>query len=431
MYSQSSYKQTEIGRIPKDWEVSKVEKVFSVVTGTTPSTRENKYWVGTINWITPSDLSKLNGKTKIKDSERKITHEALRETNLSLLPKDSIILSTRAPVGYVAMLEESATFNQGCKGLIPKKSNEIAAPFFCYYLLNQKKILQNLSSGSTFKELSKERLQTFTIPVPPLSEQKKIAEILSTVDWAIEKVGEAIEKTQRLKKGLMQELLTKGIGHKEFKETEIRRIPKDWNVVRISDIADVKGGKRLPKGQKLINSKTPYPYIRVLDFKNMGVDVSNVQFLLPETHKSIKQYIISSNDVYISIAGTVGIVGLIPPELDNANLTENAAKLCNLRNITKEFLAYFLNSNIGQNQISVYLGKAQQPKLALFRIEKIKVSLPPIPEQQKIADILGTVDERLELLRKRKERLERTKKGLMNDLLTGKVRVTKLIVKEA
>ena len=221
----------------------------------------------------------------------------------------------------------------------------------------------------------------------------------------------------------MQELLTNGIGHKEFKDTEIRRIPKDWNVVRISDIADVKGGKRLPKGQKLINSETPYPYIRVLDFKNMGVDVSNIQFLLPETHKSIKQYIISSDDVYISIAGTVGVVGLIPFELDNANLTENAAKLCNLRDVNKEFLAYVLNSSIGQSQISSYLGKAQQPKLALFRIEKIKLPLPPLSEEQKIAEVLSAVDERLELLRKRKERLERVKKGLMNDLLTGRKRV--------
>jgi type I restriction enzyme S subunit len=343
--------------------------------------------------------------------------------------KNDVLISVRAPVGDVNISLSKVCIGRGLAS-IRCNSEKTSHLFLFYYLKYIGKTFESISAGSTFKAIRKNELDQLEIRLPPAPEQKKIAEILSTVDQAIEKVGEAIEKTQKLKKGLMQELLTKGIGQKEFKDTEIGKIPKDWKVARISDIADVKGGKRLPKGQKLVNSKTSYPYIRVLDFKDMGVDVSNIQFLLPETHKSIRQYIISSNDVYISIAGTVGIVGLIPLELDNANLTENAAKLCNLRDITKEFLAYVLSSSIGQSQISVYLGKAQQPKLALFRIQKIKLPLPSLTEQQKIAEILSTVDERLELLRNRKERLKRTKKGLMNDLLTGRKRVRKSIEEE-
>ena len=277
--------------------------------------------------------------------------------------------------------------------------------------------------GQLKKGLNAKVLGNIALSLPPLPEQKKIAEILSTVNQGIEKVDEAIKKTKRLKNGLMQELLTKGIGHKEFKDTEIGRMPKEWKLEKISDIAEVKGGKRLPKGHQLVDFKTPYPYIRVVDFRNMGVNTGDIKFLLPETQRLIKQYTISSKDVYISIAGTVGISGLIPSELDGANLTENSAKFCNLRDIIKEYLAYILNSPIGQNQISAYIGKAQQPKLALFRIEKVKVPLPLLQEQQKIAEILSSVDERLELLRKRKERLERVKKGLMNDLLTGRKRV--------
>jgi len=195
------FKDTEIGRIPKEWEVKKVIDLFKVETGTTPSTKQKEYWDGGhINWITPADMSKLNGKIYIKDSERKITEKGLKETNLTLMSTGSIIISTRAPVGYVAIIEGNATFNQGCKGLIPKNTNEINPEFYTYYLLSKKTTLEHSSGGSTFKELSKNTLEKFKVPLPPLPEQQKIAEILSTVDKRLELLRE--------KKGLMNDLLT-------------------------------------------------------------------------------------------------------------------------------------------------------------------------------------------------------------------------------
>lgn len=202
------FKETEIGRIPKDWATQKVKDLLSVETGTTPSTKQREYWdKGKINWITPSDLSKLNG-IGIKSSERKITEKALKENNLNLLPKNSILISTRAPVGYVTILEEEATFNQGCKGLIKKETQKIFSKFFCYYLLNNSQKLQNLSSGSTFKELSKDRLENLYLPLPSLSEQKRIAEILGSVERRLEALRNKKEKFEKVKKGLMEDLLT-------------------------------------------------------------------------------------------------------------------------------------------------------------------------------------------------------------------------------
>ena len=205
----TEYKQTPIGTTPKEWEVKKASDLFVVETGTTPSTREPNYWNGgTVNWITPTDLSKLNGKIHIKNSERKITEKALKETSLAVMPKGSLVISTRAPVGYVAVLEEPATFNQGCKGLIPKSHDEILSEFYCYYLLNKKQMLENLSSGSTFKELSKERLQNFDMPYPSLTEQKRIAELLLTVDKKTELERNEKARLERIKRGFMDLLLT-------------------------------------------------------------------------------------------------------------------------------------------------------------------------------------------------------------------------------
>ncbi|RLG23131.1 restriction endonuclease subunit S, partial [Methanosarcinales archaeon] len=194
------YKETPIGKIPKQWEVKKIDDLFKVETGTTPSTKEPQYWnEGNINWFTPVDLSKLNEKILIKESIRKITQKALKECNLTLMPRGSIILSTRAPVGYVAVLGKEGTFNQGCKGLLPKKEKRIYPFFYAYYLLLQKQRLENLSGGSTFKELSKNMLEKFKVPYPQLKEQQKIAEILSTVDKKLELERSRKARLERIK----------------------------------------------------------------------------------------------------------------------------------------------------------------------------------------------------------------------------------------
>ena len=126
-------KQTQI-MIPKEWKVKRIVDLFKIKTGTTPSTKQKEYWNnGHINWITPADMSKLNGKLFIGISERKITEKGLKETNLTLMPNRSIIISTRAPVGYVAIIEGNATFNQGCKGLIPKSIKEINPIFYTFW----------------------------------------------------------------------------------------------------------------------------------------------------------------------------------------------------------------------------------------------------------------------------------------------------------
>jgi len=203
------FKETEIGKIPKEWEIRKIVDLFKVKTGTTPSTEQKEYWNnGHINWITPADMSKLNGKLFIENSERKITEKGLRETNLTLMPNGSIIISTRAPVGYVAVVKDKTTFNQGCKGLIPKSIKGINLIFYTYYLLSRKSFLEHSSSGSTFKELSKRALEDFIVPLPPFPEQRKIAEILSTIDERIQLLKEKRNKLKRIKKGLMNDLLT-------------------------------------------------------------------------------------------------------------------------------------------------------------------------------------------------------------------------------
>lgn len=187
----------------------KLIDIFNIETGTTPSTKHPVYWAnGSVNWLTPSDLSKLTYHMYVGESERKITPKAVKDANLIVMPPEAIIISTRAPVGYVAVLKEESAFNQGCKGLIPKQYNTIIPSFYAYYLICQKKTLNNMSSGSTFKELTKDTLANLTIPFPSISEQKKFVEILQSYDAKIDNEMSQKSRLEKLKRQLMSDLLT-------------------------------------------------------------------------------------------------------------------------------------------------------------------------------------------------------------------------------
>jgi len=186
-----------------------------------------------------------------------------------------------------------------------------------------------------------------------------------------------------------------------------------WPLHRIGDFASVKGGKRLPLGTALVQGRTNHPYLRIVDFKDGRIDKSKLMYVPEDVFPRIARYTISSKDIYISIVGTIGLVGIVDEELDGANLTENAAKICNIAShIDKNYLAAFLRSGWGQHQIGALTVGSTQPKLALYRIEEIRVPVPPLPEQRAIAHILGTLDDKIELNRRMSETLERMAQAL-------------------
>jgi len=279
--------------------------------------------------------------------------------------------------------------------------------------------------GSTRKKLNQERMREIKIVLPPVEEQKKIAEVLSTVDQAIEKVGEAIEKTKRLKKGLMQELLTKGIGHKEFKKTEIGKIPKNWEVKKLEGLAvEV---YRYPTYYNIEYSKEGVKEIRGELIKENGElsnDISKYRCISFQTAKKFPRTIVKKGDFVMTVRGTIGKIGRVTESLEGANITANLMRIsldqsqCDPNFYKDIFLSERFKKILSLLSPQTTIKTIQAPKL-----KSIKLPLPPLLEQQRIAEILNSVDKRLELLRIRKERLEKIKKGLMEDLLTGRKRV--------
>ncbi len=289
---------------------------------------------------------------------------------------------------------------------------------------------------TTLPSLQKPDLVNYIFPLPPLPEQQKIAAVLSAVQTAKEKTEAMIAATKALKKSIMKHLFTYGAVPPEeaenvrLKETEIGKMPENWEVVKLGEVAEIKGGKRLPKGHSFSPVPTLYPYIRIVDFYNGSVKLTDLKYLKPEDREIIKNYIITTKDVYISIAGTIGLVGIIPKDLDKANITENAARLIilNSSKLDRLFIVGFLSSKQGQNEIIIRTTKTSQPKLALTRIKQIQLPLPPLPVQQKIASILSAIDAKIEAEENKKQALEELFKTLLDNLMTAKIRVNHLEV---
>ena len=165
-------------------------------------------------------------------------------------------------------------------------------------------------------------------------------------------------------------------------------IPKGWEWEKLGNIASICGGKRIPVGQSLTTVNTGHKYIRVTDMKNHSVNSNDIHYITEDIYQKIKAYYISKEDLYITVAGTIGHIGEIPEEFDNANLTENANKIV-FRQMDKKFLMYCLSSDVVQSQITAFITKVGQPKLAIMRIQNLLIPVPPLKEQFRIVNAIN------------------------------------------
>ena len=205
-----------------------------------------------------------------------------------------------------------------------------------------------------------------------------------------------------------------------YKQTEVGVIPEDWKTKQLKEFASVKGGKRLPLGWFVVDEVTPHPYLRVTDMRQGKVDLSDIKYVPVEAFSPIKNYRIYSGDIFISVAGSLGIVGKIPPELDGASLTENADRITSIE-CNRDYLLYYLMSDRVQGIIEGERTVGAQPKLALGRIEKFVVPLPPsMAEQEVIAEALSDADALIESLEQLLVKKRHLKQATMQELLTPK-----------
>ena len=254
------YKATALGIIPQEWEVRPLNYLGAICSGGTPDTEVAEYWNGDIAWCTPSDITKLDTKY-IESTEVKITAKGLKESSATLLPPRSIVVCTRATIGSAAICNTEIATNQGFKNIIP---NEKANPEWLYYIIiYSKPRLVRIGCGSTFLEVSKKDFSRFKIVVPPLAEQRKIAEVLGVWDEAIEKQARLIEKLALRKRGLMQRLLSAKLRLPGFSEP--------WQKVKLGEICERVTRKNIEDNQNVMTISAQRGFVAQTDFFNKSV----------------------------------------------------------------------------------------------------------------------------------------------------------------
>lgn len=290
--------------------------------------------------------------------------------------RGDVLFSKDGTVGKVHVVDTDQPFAVLSSLAILRPKRDIVDPKYFGHVLRSPSVLEDALSrktGSAIRRVILSDLKMVRIPLPPLIQQQRIAEILDKAD--------ALRANRRT--ALAQiETLTQSIFLDMFGDPATN--PKRWPVVSIADISEVRGGKRLPKGEEYSPVPTPFRYIRVLDLSGGRVDESALVYLRPDIQAEISRYVVSTGDVIISIAGSIGLVAPVGQSLNGVNLTENAAKLSPLSPglYEADYLASYLRSEYAQREIRSYVGQVTIGKLALFRIEKIKLPLPPIQLQQ-------------------------------------------------
>ncbi len=345
-----------------------------------------------------------------------VTEERYAQDKGIQLHEHDLLITKDGTIGKTAVVvdcPEKATLNSGV--FVVRAINNEVVPEFLHYVLHSHwfdLFVRNVLTGSTIKHLNQEKFYKFSFEAPDVPTQKKIVEVLESIDAVIDKTRDLIQKYTSLMKGVVQDILTESIN--------------DENTVKMGTFANALGGKRIPKGSELTIAKTAHPYIRVRDMTKPKVVELTDDFMYVEEsdfHK-ISRYIVDAGDLIISIVGTVGAVALVGETLDKANLTENCAKIANIKGYSPEFLYYFLKSEYGQKEIASGTVGEVQAKLPLKNILEIKVPVLSMQEQEAVVEKLRIVDEKIEREVQYYNKMESIKAGMMHDLLSGLVDVT-------
>ena len=403
-YRETEFKETEIGRIPKEWKIVRLGSLTEIIMGQSPPSTSYNNETGIPFLQGKAEFGRINPK-----------HAKFTTSPIKIAPKGSILLSVRAPVGDVNIADIDYCIGRGLACLVPKK---ILKDFLFYLFQKMKSELENQSGGSTFKSVTRNVLRNFRIPFPPFSEQKAIAKVLKDFDELIEVIDKQIENFERIKKGLMQELLTKGIGHKEFKDTEIGRIPKEWEVKRLGgETCEINPNYKIQRGK----------VYKFVPMEAVNEDFYKVKFYTERewTGSGVK---FSYGDVLLARItpsaenGKTTVIDFLNKDEYGIGSTEFIVFKPN--RAIPLFIYYILKWNKVRNQlINQMTGTTGRQRIPISAPNRIKIPLPPLGEQKKITEILSKWDKVIELKKAKKEKLERMKKKVMELLLTGKVRI--------
>jgi len=393
-------------KVPEGWDVTTLGKVAKLVMGQSPSS-------DTYN-TENNGLPFFQGKADFGFRHPQIRYWC--SDPIRVVGEQTILFSVRAPVGDVNITPYTCSIGRGLAGIQGETVNQ---EFLFQKLQHVKPQFQLLSQGSTFEALNGSDLKEFCLALPPLPEQQKIATILTSVDTVIEKTRAQIDKLKHLKTAMMQELLTKGIGHTEFKDSPVGRIPKGWEVFPMERALDViidYRGKSPPK------SEVGIPLITAKNIRQGYIDVDPKEYIYEDQYDSwMVRGLPVEGDVFITTEAPLGNVARVP-----AYKFAIGQRVLTLRPkdfIVTDYLLYTMQSEYFREQLDLESTGSTVAGIKQSTFRNILIPVPPKVEQQKIAKPLNAINEQIDVIGKKLKSTVAMKKAIMQDLLTGKVRV--------
>jgi len=422
-------------KVPEGWGKVRLGEVCQITRGKNlPNEERGRFCL--LDMGSVSENGKLILTNKRTNDNRCILHK-----NDLIMPERDI--GNGLIIGKVAIIDKDNTFVCGSNLLKIAFKDTLCNTLFVYYQINSNlvnSIVKRMVSGSAQLMITRDEVKTLELFLPPLPEQHKIVEILETVDNAIEKTERIIEKYKRIKQGLMQELLTKGIDENgqirseethKFKDSPLGRIPEEWEVVRLGEICYITSSKRI-YFDEYKDEGVPFYRSKEIIEKVNGLEISEPLYISIEKYNYIKRKfgVPEAGDLLITSVGTLGVIYRVQPDdkfyFKDGNLIW--LKNWNLDKINTLFFTYLFPLVFEKQKEFLTIGTSQNA-LTIEKLKRMKIFIPPLSEQKRIASILSQIDEAIEKEQKYKEKLGRIKRGLMEDLLSGKVRVNRLLEK--
>ena len=360
------------------WEIKKLGEVCEVIGGSTPKTNEPTYWDGDFFWVTPAEL---DGTKLISSTKRTITEAGIKSAHLQLLPAGTVLLSSRAPIGKVAITTVPMYCNQGFKNIIC--SDKLYNCYVYWFLYAKTEYLNALGTGATFKEISKKVVEQIPIPVPPLPVQERIVSELDLLSGIIEKKREQLKELDALAQSIFYDMFGDPITNE-----------KGWEVKKLGEVCKTTSGGTPSKGQSNYYDGGTIPWLRSGEVNKMYIYDTEL-FITEEGLENSSAKWFPEDTVVIAMYGaTVGQVGIL-----RNSMTTNQA-ICGVfpnETFIPIYLFHFLQSN-KEEYIKMASGGAQ-PNISQNIIRETIIPIPPLPLQHQFATKIEAIEKQKELIK--------------------------------
>lgn len=386
-----------------------IDEVCDVINGGTPKTGVRGYWDGGHQWVTPAEMGKCKSPF-IAETARTLTDTGIANSSARPLPPLSVILSSRAPIGHLAINTVPMSFNQGCKGLIPNPN--LHYKYLYYFLHANVELLNSLGTGATFKELSGGKLKSVQIPVPPLEEQKQIVALL---DEAFEGIAKATANAE-LNLANVRELL-------DVQLESVFEGTSDWIEATLKEVCSVitDGTHQTPT-----YFESGYLFLSSRNVTSRSIDWEKVKYIDEAQHIAMQKRVSPKiDDILLAKNGTTGVAAIVDREVD-FDIYVSLALLRPLEKISPNFLLHFVNSPIAKRQFNSRLKGTGVPNLHLKEIREVKIRFPASAAEQasiidKVDEIYGATSALLDHYRRRVSDLDSLKQSILYKAFSGEL----------